>query len=166
MNIIKNNTGFSLFEVLITTVIASVSLLGIGILQLKTHQHNSDANFQSHATILAHDMIERMRANPMGIVNSSYHLPTATKKDSCYTTGGCSNVDMAENDMYEWAGGGALSITKVLPAGVGIVCLDSTPSDGTATSHACDNTGSLYAVKIWWTSISAKPQQFITTVGF
>lgn len=163
---IKNNKGFSLLEVLITTLITSFSLLSIGVLQLKTHQHNSNANFQSHATILAHDMIERMRSNPTGIKNTSYHLPAATEHSDCHTTTGCSSSEMAENDMYEWGGNGMHSIKKILPAGVAIVCIDSTPNDGTPTSPACDNAGSIYATKIWWNGINAVTQRFITTVGF
>lgn len=167
MKIIKNNKGFSLIEVLITAAIASFVLLSIGVLQLKTHQYNSNSNFQSHATILAHDMIERMRSNPVGIQSNNYHLPTATQNNNCHTTTGCSNAEMAGNDMYEWAGSAPLSVSKVLPAGAGIVCIDSTPNDGTTpSSPACDNLGSLYAVKIWWINSNNESQSFITTVEF
>ena len=163
---IKKNQGFSLLEILITVLITSFSLLGIAVLQLKTQQYNTAANFQTNATILAHDMIERMRSNPVGIQNNNYHLPTSTQHTACNTTTGCSTSELAENDMYEWGGNGASAISKILPAGVGVVCLDSTPNDGTSSAPACDNTGSIYAVKIWWSGVDAVTQRFITTVGF
>ena len=163
---IKNNKGFSLIEVLITALIVSFSLLGVGALQLKTHQFNTSASFQSYATILAHDMIERMRSNPVGIKNANYHLPTATQHSDCHTAVGCSTSEMAENDMYEWAGNGMHSIRKVLPAGRAVVCIDSTPNDGIPSSAACDKVGSIYAIKIWWSGIDATQQRFVTTVGF
>jgi len=163
---IRNNNGFTLLEVLITALIVSISLLGLGVLQLKTHQYNNSANFQTYATVVAHDMIERMRSNPIGIKNNSYHLPAAIQKSSCNTTVGCSSLELAQNDMYEWGGGGAQAINKILPAGDAIVCRDSTPNDGVVGSVACDNIGSIYVVKIWWNGIDAVTQRFITTVGF
>ncbi|MCK5918508.1 MAG: type IV pilus modification protein PilV [Cocleimonas sp.] len=163
---IKNNKGFSLLEILITVLIISISLLSIGVLQLKTHQHNNNANFQTHATVLAHDMMERMRSNPIGIKNNNYHLPTATQHSGCNTMAGCSSLELAQNDMYEWGGNGAQAINKKLPIGTAIVCRDSTPNDGVIGAVACDNIGSIYAVKIWWNGVDAVTQRFITTVGF
>mgnify|MGYP006992422190 CR=1 FL=1 len=36
------------------------------------------------------------------------------------------------------------------PGGSGVVCLDSTPDDGTATEPACDSGGAMFAVKVFW----------------
>ena len=42
-------------------------------------------------------------------------------------------------------------VSQRLPAGEAIVCLDSTPFDGTkAATAACDHQGPFYVAKLWW----------------
>src|SRR5690606_38125246 len=61
--------------------------------------------------------------------------------DSC----GNANV-MALNDLFEWED----ALQALLPGGVGVVCGDDTPFDGTSdTDDGCDG-GALTVVKIWW----------------
>ena len=162
--------GFTLIEVLVTVVIISFSLVSLAVMQIKTIQYGRSANYQSQATIMAHDMIERMRANPAGINNGDYHLPTATQNANCFTTTGCSTLAMAKNDMYEWADDGQYSASKNLPLGLARVCIDSTPDDGVITNGTlkpeCDNTGEVYAVKIWWHGVDSTTQRLVTTVAF
>jgi type IV pilus assembly protein PilV len=50
-------------------------------------------------------------------------------------------------DLYLWNQANA----SLLPSGQGVVCLDSTPNDGTPAAPACDGVaGANLAVKIWW----------------
>lgn len=55
--------GFTLIEVLVALLVLSVGLLGIAGLQLTSLRSNHSAYLRSQATILAYDILERMRAN-------------------------------------------------------------------------------------------------------
>ncbi|MEE9352747.1 MAG: type IV pilus modification protein PilV [Thiotrichaceae bacterium] len=162
----KNSGGFSLIEVLVTLVVLSFSLFSIVTLQIKAQHFNNTARFTTQATLIAHDMLERIRSNPAGLALGSYNLPSATKHTNCYTLSGCIASDMAENDMYEWAGSSPSGISHKLPSGAAVVCIDSTFDDGDPTSAACDGSGDIYAIKVWWINSSAETQRFVTTVAF
>ena len=167
MNHKSHQMGFSLIEVLITVIVISFATIGAAVLQLKAVQANHSAYLHTQATLLAHDMSERMRANPAGTASKSYHLPTATNVGSCFTISGCDQDQMAQSDMYEWAGNhSGSSIKQLLPEGTAVVCIDSTPDDGNAAAAACDGVGDVYAIKIWWRESSEKIAQNIITAKF
>ena len=170
----KHQAGFSLIEVLISIFVLSVGLLGAAGLQLSSLQQQQSAYLRSQATVIAYDMVDRMRANAVGLSAGDYNNPTATYNSGCTTTTGCTTSQMAAHDFYEWAGNGATenSIAKLLPNGVGVVCIDSSPDDGDTADSKCDNSGSVYAVKVWWSddrsqsTAANRIQRFVTTVGF
>jgi len=54
---------------------------------------------------------------------------------------------MAQSDLAEWN----TIIATHLPLGQGIVCVDSTPDDGSSAASAqCDGLGTEFSVKLWW----------------
>ena len=126
----KHTTGFTLIEILTAIIVLSFGLLGVAGMQMKTQQFNRSAYFETQAIFVAHDMLERMRSNVAGQEAGHYHLPIPKKHLSCYTTTSCSELEMAQNDMYEWQGGDFESIATKLPAGSGVVCLDATQMMG------------------------------------
>lgn len=167
-------TGFSLIEVLISIFVLSVGLLGAASIQLQGMQNAQSAYLRSQATIIAYDMADRMRANPVGLANGDYDVPTATADADCLTTVGCTPVELADHDYFEWNGNGVTSnsISNILPLGGGIVCIDSSPDDGNSADAACDGLGTVYAIKVWWSddrsqaNANARIQRFVTTVSF
>lgn len=134
-------------EILVTVIVFSIGLLGIIGMQATGLRNNTTAYNRSQATILAYDLADRARANPLGAASYNYtsSLPTATVA-ACQTTSGCSNSQMAQYDVYNWL----QDLAAGLPAGTGTICLDSTPDDGTPSGFACDGSGSVYAIKVWW----------------
>jgi type IV pilus assembly protein PilV len=56
----------------------------------------------------------------------------------------------AEDDTALWQEAAG----NLLPDGDAVVCIDSTPDDGTrnsdGTTHECDASGAVYVAKIWW----------------
>lgn len=167
MTLKSQQMGFSLIEVLITLIVVSLATIGAAVLQLKAVQAGHSAYLHTQATLLAHDMSERMRANPAGLASKSYHLPTAKNVGGCFTISGCDQDEMAQSDMYEWAGNHSGSrIKQLLPEGAAVVCIDSTPDDGSSAAAACDGVGDVYAIKIWWRENSEKMAQNIITAKF
>jgi type IV pilus assembly protein PilV len=59
----KHARGFTLVEVLIALVVLSIGLLGVAALQLTSLRTNSSAAMRSQATVLAYEIVDRMRAN-------------------------------------------------------------------------------------------------------
>jgi type IV pilus assembly protein PilV len=160
--------GFTMLEVLISIVVIAFGLLGIAGLQAYAIKNNYSASLRVTATSLASDMIDRMKANYVAVMNGDYNKPSTTAYTTsvanCLTTSGCTSSELAQNDLYEWA----QRVAAALPNGKAIVCLDSTPNDGvSAAAPACDNLGTtMYVVKIWWiddrsaTGALATPQLF------
>lgn len=143
----KKNNGFTLIEVLVAVVVLAVGLLGLAALQTTTLSNNQSAYFRSMATQFAYDISDRMRSNEAGVTAGNYNNGAAADANNHCTTNNCSAAQMAGVDLLEWN-----TTLRQLPGGVGIVCLDATPNDvvATAAAPACSNTGSVYAVKIWW----------------
>ncbi len=172
--------GFTLIEILITVLILSIGLLGLAGLQVSSMKSNHSSYLRSQATIMAYDIIDRMRANPMAVqatitdyvANSSY---TVTKSSTpytvsapavtsaCTTTTGCTPAQMANTDINQWR----VELATQLPGGVGIICQnkDNDPDTGTGpAAHGCDNTGPQYLIKIWWTDDrTGTPKRFVTS---
>ena len=142
--------GFSLLEVLIALVILSVGLLGIAAMLSTTVKSNDSAYMRSQATILAYNIIDRMRANPIGAANGDYDIAIGTPAPGSATvcTGGgagCDSAVLADYDLTQWKqtlastsnglpdGDGSITITPV--GGVNLVTVTVQWNDSRA-GHA------------------------------
>lgn len=146
MNVIRRQHGASLIEVLVAMTILAVGILGINAMQTSTLKSNQNSYMRTQAVYLAQDIVERMRSNAQGVEAGNYDDPTPVATAACQTAAGCTAAQMAANDVAQWEA----ALAANLPAGAGVVCLDSTPDDGTIAAPACSGSGTLYAVKIWW----------------
>jgi type IV pilus assembly protein PilV len=106
----KASAGFSLVEVLISIVILSIGLLGMAGLTAASMNGTNEAYFRSQATVLADDILDRMRANPAAARGEQYDIDAGP----VYTAAGGT---MARFDSEEWVNAVATS----LPGGVGTV---------------------------------------------
>ena len=59
----KRSRAFTLIEVMIAMIILAVGLLGMASLTVRSQQSNESAYARSQASLLAYDIIERMRTN-------------------------------------------------------------------------------------------------------
>lgn len=55
--------GFTLIEVMVAVVILAVGLLGMASLMARSQKSNESAYSRSQATLMAYDIVERMRTN-------------------------------------------------------------------------------------------------------
>lgn len=140
------NKGATLIEVLVSMLVLAVGILGMNALQTSSMKSNQNAYMRMLANSYALDIVERLTANGQGNEANNYDEPTPAFTSSCLTQAGCTAAQMAANDVAEWQ----QLIATNLPMGTGIICLDTTPDDGTAALPACDGGGAVYAVKIWW----------------
>jgi len=129
-------SGFSLFEVLITIVLLSVGLLSLARIQATGLMNNQSAYQRSQATVLAYDLADRMRANTAAVNNyltsfMTLSAATATGPQSgCITTGGCTSAQLAQNDLLEWDA----ALNAALPSATGVITL----------------TGNIYTIRVNW----------------
>ncbi len=102
----QHHNGFTILEIVITLVILSVALLGLGGLQTTAIQGANASLSRTTATLIAQEMSERIRANPAGIANGNYNnLDSSTATNPGCISSGCStSAAVAMTDLYEIRG--------------------------------------------------------------
>ena len=140
--------GYIMFEVLISVLVISVGFIGLAGMQVGGLAAANDSLFRSKAVYLSYQMADRVRANMPGAVAGNYDYLTGLGSNPGCVTTGCTSAQMAANDFFEWAA----EVAALLPAGVGVICRDSSPDGGSSTSDDCNAApGAPLAVKVWWT---------------
>lgn len=99
--------GVSLIEVLVAVMIFSIGLVGLaGLLIMATHS-NQAAYLRTQVVYLAHNMADRMSANPAAVWDGSYNstsYPTATSAPTtCTATAPCTPDALATYDQQMWS---------------------------------------------------------------
>jgi type IV pilus assembly protein PilV len=139
--------GIALMEAMIAILLLSVSALAYAALQLRGLSASGSALWRSKATMLAYEMTDRMRANHIGVENGNYNsLTVPTTVTDCGSGSACSPARMAQLDYSQWS----TALGQALPGGSGVVCLDSSPDDGKAGATACDGSGGMLVIKVFW----------------
>ena len=104
--LMKNNSGFTLIEVLVAIVVLAIGLLGLAGLQARSLQYNYSAYERSQASILAYDIVDRMRANASITDTGAYDTDFGTNPpggiDCQDITANCSTAAMANFDLTQW----------------------------------------------------------------
>jgi type IV pilus assembly protein PilV len=113
--------GISLIEILVTLLVTSVGLLGIAALHLNSLRNTYDAGMRTHASVLAADIADRMRANRGTTTLPNYVVAIGTSYPTPTT--------QAQRDIAEWK---AL-LTSRLPSGDGSVAFDAATARATIT---------------------------------
>jgi len=157
----RRQQGASLIEVLVSMVVLAIGILGISALQATSMKSNQSSYARTQAILHTEDIVERMRSNLAGVRNGDYDDPTPALNAACLTPAACSAAQLAAHDVAEWQAG----IAANMPLGSAIVCIDSTPEDGTPDAPACDGSGAVYAVKIWWDDMreGSASQRYVTS---
>ncbi|KTT30129.1 pilus assembly protein PilV [Pseudomonas oryzihabitans] len=116
--ILQAQRGATLIEVLVAMLILAIGLLGLAGLQTVSVQSNQGAYYRSQATILANDIVDRMRANRVAALadRSSYSVTFPASNSSNAVSG-----TVAQQDVNGWLN--ALALT--LPQGTGSLSLDN-----------------------------------------
>lgn len=59
----RHQTGMTLIEVLVATLILAIGLLGAAVIQLNALKYTDSSRMTSQASFIAYDMLDRIRAN-------------------------------------------------------------------------------------------------------
>ena len=99
------STGFTLVEVMVTVFVVAIGLLTAAGLQAVSKKAAFDALQRTTASVIAQDMLERIRANPT--MQENYVLLGAEVKGpiSGVTCGGgtaCSKLELVSYDLSRW----------------------------------------------------------------
>ena len=103
--------GFSLVEVLVAMFVVAMGILALaGLLQAST-RYSKMSELRSTATLLANDIADRIRANPMGaqvgadgydLTDKAFPSPLAPPHAACTSDTPCGPVDLAKVDLADW----------------------------------------------------------------
>ena len=99
--------GFTLIEVMIAVLVLSLGLLGLAGLQATSLKANTSAAARGQATLLAYDIIDRMRANRDAALAGTYNnalgtAPTSGGSNCQANAAGCDANTMAAYDLNQW----------------------------------------------------------------
>lgn len=100
--LVRRTQGFTLLEVLVAMVVLSVGLLGLSGLQTTGLRNNHSAFLRSQATLVAHDVIDRMRANRDSAVAGNYDIDYGSDPVSVNCTANCTALQIAQMDLMGW----------------------------------------------------------------
>jgi type IV pilus assembly protein PilV len=109
----KQQQGFSLIEVLVTMVIISFGLLGIAGVIVNALKNNNSSYARTQASVLANDIIDRMRANRTTAETApfAYNLALGAAVPDGNT--------IVLNDLTQWRA----SLAAAMPSGTGSVTM-------------------------------------------
>lgn len=158
----RTQYGSGLIEALVSVLVISIGFIGFAGLQLNGLAAANDSLFRSKAVYLSYQMADRVRANITAARSGAYNNFTSQVAASpgCTITVNCTATQMAQNDFNEWLA--EIQTASVLPSGAGVICLDSTPDDGTPSGPACDGAGNVLSIKLWWVE-KGQQHRFVTT---
>jgi type IV pilus assembly protein PilV len=153
----RRQLGFSMVEVLVSVFIVAIGLLGIAGLQFMSKRSNFEAVQRTTATLLASDIVERMRANPTQLIEYGGSAgapipslggptPTRTAPGADCSVDPCTAFELSQHDLWQWEtalngmsdGGGAGGLTAPT------ACLSTDVAAGVS-----DRSGN-YTVAIAW----------------
>lgn len=124
--------GFTLIEVLISTLVLVVGVLGVAAMQVTALKNLQSSGNHGVASMLANDIADRMWVNQDQALANAYNhdkMPAAVPKDCAAEV--CTEAEMAAYDIYDWqrqlqgyVTANDVSVPAMLPSGQGEVSLD------------------------------------------
>lgn len=130
----RKQLGTSLIEILVTVLIVSFGLLGVAGVVSNGLKNNHSSYGRTQASILAADIVDRMRANRTDAesVAAPYNLTVTAA-----TPATAASAPVAQQDLIAWR----TAIAATLPAGTGAVNVDAATKKVTVTVRWDDSRG-------------------------
>jgi type IV pilus assembly protein PilV len=132
----RPQAGFSLLEVLITMLIVSFGLLGIAGIVVTSLKNTQGSYARSQASLLANDIIDRMRANRTAAEASPSPYNLALTADP-------SGTGVVADDLTQWR----TALRAGIAAGTGSVSVNAATKKVTVTVQWNDSHAAADAAK-------------------
>jgi type IV pilus assembly protein PilV len=126
-NFRSRSSGFSLLELLVTLVVLSIGLLGIGLMQTTNLGLTKTAYSRTQAMLLASDIADRIRANENFAASYVTTSATTISTPDCIAGTSCLGAALAASDIKDWSN----RIISEFPSGTGTILNSS------STAAAC-----------------------------
>ncbi len=158
-----NTRGFTLIEVLVSLVVLSIGLLGMGKMVMVSSHSNDSAYLRTQATVLAYEIIDSMRANRNTAITQGYDNalgPVPANTNVCALGNTCPSTILATYDVSTWK----QRLAAALPSGTGSIV--TTPVAGTATATIqvqWDDAVAQSALKVSGATVAAPMSIILTT---
>lgn len=103
--------GFSLVEVLVAMCVVSMGILALAALLQAATRYSKMGELRATATLLASDIADRMRANPIGgeagsggydLTDKDVASPPAPPRAPCSSEAPCGPSELARLDLADW----------------------------------------------------------------
>jgi len=169
---LKQQSGLSLLEILVTVVVLSIGLLGIAGMQAFGMRYNNDSYVRSQAVSYANELVERMHANPDAVNIGAYTTAiNATNPAACTTVNDpgaiigtpdcrgvaagslCNTTEMANVDVFRmqcgYSDGTNLHTGVVNELPLGRIEIDCTDDASIADANPCTNDNSR-TIRVSW----------------
>ena len=131
ISICHRQAGISLIEILVALLVLAIGLLGLASLQSNGLRMNQSAYLRTQASILAYDIVDRMRANASQATADAYVVSTGTVSGTACASA-CTPAQITTTDLVQWKA----QLAAQLPGG-----------DGSISSPGADR----YTVNVIWT---------------
>jgi type IV pilus assembly protein PilV len=104
--------GFSLVEVLVAMLVASLGILALAVLLQASTRYAKIGQLRATATLLASDIADRIRANPAGseagtgdydLTDEAFPSPLPPPHSPCSSDAPCDSASLAQLDLARWA---------------------------------------------------------------
>ncbi|WP_306565477.1 type IV pilus modification protein PilV [Aquabacterium sp.] len=136
--------GATLVEVLMAMLLMSFGVLAMTAMQAHAIQHSQTTESRARATLLAHDLADRMRANTAPVGDwEAYDLTASAAPaapplaDACQGSAVCTFDEMAAADLAQWQ----QQLANSLPQGRGHVHTVGTQADVWVIWDEADQAG-------------------------
>ena len=151
--------GFSLLEVLIALLVLSIGLLGLAALQTTGLKFNQQSYQRSQATLLSYEILDRIRANPIGMTNYDNVALGVKPAHTVCTAATCTPTQLANYDIFQWN----TALASQLTEGRGVICKGTLTIDTGAlpATAACAVIGSVYRVGVVWTESDLRKSMIV-----
>lgn len=147
--IYEKQSGFSLIEVMVATLVLSVGILGVAGLQIVALKSVNQSFMKQQAMSVIQNLTERMRSNRQGVFAGNYVLTdsdsfdcsVASKPDCSTATTNCPSNDLATADLHNLVCG-YKTANSLRTGGIrNIGANDISTFLGGKLSVSCTNTG-------------------------